>query len=629
MVGYTAMMQTDEQLAAKKKEKHKKVLENSINNFKGKILQYYGDGSVSIFNSTIDGVNCAIEAQKEFIREPKVDVRIGIHTGDIVLEEEGIYGDGVNIASRIESIAVPGSIFISEKVYDDIKNQKNIETHEIGFFELKNVKQPIRIFAISNPGFPVPSRNELKGKLNQPTNRLAVLPFENLSTDTENEYFSDGITEELMNALTKVDGLLVTSRTSCFAFKKKHEDIREIGIKLNVDKILEGSVRKAGNRVRITAQLINSSDGYHLWSETYDRDLTDIFEVQDEIARIIVNRLRESINEKPKEEQFVKQTTENLEAYSLYLKGIYFRNKNTPGDVRKSIQYFEESIKLDPHFAPAYIYFASCYAQLGGMGQMNPHQAFEIVHQYADKGIELNNTLAEGYTIKGAAYLFYDWNWDEAYHYLTKALQLNAGSAVTLFMMAFYYTIIGKINEAIDVLEKAVKSDPLSVSIIDHLGKAYFNTRRYDDALRQANKLLELDPQSREGLELKGFCLAMNGDWNAAIEIFEEVHQLTNHPLKGLTPLAFAYAKTGQTEKAIDCINKIEQRQIEDQGSVVDIDMALVWWTIGNKDKAFQHLFQALDKRMAMTVSVFYSPLFEGIALDPRSAEIKKRMNLE
>ncbi len=431
-----------------------------------------------------------------------------------------------------------------------------------------------------------------------------------------------------MNALTKVDGLLVTSRTSCFAFKKKHEDVREIGIKLNVDKILEGSVRKAGNRVRITAQLINSSDGYHLWSETYDRDLTDIFEVQDEIARIIVNRLRESINEKPKEEQFVKQATENLEAYSLYLKGIYFRNKNTPGDVRKAIQYFEESIKLDSYFAPAYIYLASCYAQLGGMGQMNPQQAFKIVHQYADKAIELNNTLAEAFTIKGTAYLFYDWNWDKAYQYLTKALQLNAGSAVALFMMAYYYIITGKINEAIEVLEKAVKYDPLSVAIIAHLGRGYFAARRYDNAIRQANKILELDPQAREGLELKGFCLAMNGDWNAAIEIFREVHRLTNHPLKGLTPLTFAYAKTEQTEKALECVNKLEQRQIEDPGSVVDFDMALVWWAIGDKDKVFKHLFHALDKRMAMAVSVFYSPLYEGIAQDPRSAEIKKRMNL-
>jgi TolB-like protein/class 3 adenylate cyclase len=273
MVGYTALMQTNEIVATTKRERHKMVLDSTINKFKGKILQYYGDGTLSIFNSAADGVNCAIEIQTKLKEEPRVDLRIGIHTGDIVLDDEGIYGDGVNIASRIESLSVAGGVFISEKVYDDIKNQENISTREIGSFELKNVKQPIRVFAISNPGFPVPSRSEVKGKLVQPTNRLAVLPFENFSPDPENEYFSDGITEELINAFSKIDGLLVTSRTSSFAFKKKHEDAREIGSKLNVDKILEGSVRKAGNRVRITAQLISSADGYHLWSETFDRDL--------------------------------------------------------------------------------------------------------------------------------------------------------------------------------------------------------------------------------------------------------------------------------------------------------------------------------------------------------------------
>lgn len=166
MVGYTALMQSNEELATEKRERHKNVLENSISNHKGKILQYYGDGTLSIFNSAIEGVNCAIEIQKKLTQEPKVDLRIGIHTGDILLEEEGIYGDGVNIASRIESLSVSGGVFISEKVYDDIKNQGDIKTHEVGSFELKNVKQPICVFAIANPGFPVPSRNELKGKLN-------------------------------------------------------------------------------------------------------------------------------------------------------------------------------------------------------------------------------------------------------------------------------------------------------------------------------------------------------------------------------------------------------------------------------------------------------------------------------
>ena len=627
MVGYTALMETNEELATKKRERHKKVLETAINKFRGKILQYYGDGTLSIFNSAIEGVNCAIEIQKELTHEPRVDLRIGIHTGDVALEDEGIYGDGVNIASRIESLSVSGGVFISEKVYDDIKNQNGIETHEIGSFELKNVKQPIRIFAISNPGFPVPSRNELKGKLNQSTNRLAVLPFENLSTDPENEYFSDGITEELINAFSKVDGLLVTSRTSCFAFKKTHEDVREIGNKLNVDKILEGSVRKAGNRVRITAQLISSADGYHLWSETFDRDLNDIFAVQDEIARIIANKLRESMAEEPKEEQFVKQTTKNTEAYSLFLKGVYFQNKITPAHVRKAIPYFEEVIKLDPYFAPAVGHLAGCYAQLGGMGQMNPQKAFEAAHTYADKAIELDNTLAEAYAIKGAAYMLCDWKWMEAYEYLSKALKLNSGSSIASLMMSIYYQIHGKLNEAIEVLERAIQYDPLSPMVNAALAEKYLYARRYDDAIRQAEKILELDPQMRNALETKGFCLGLQGEWDKAIKIFEEIHRLTNHPLKGLTPLAYAYAKTGQLEKVKECIEKTERRLAEEPESVAEADLATIWLAIGDKDKAFHYLSDAVDKRMLVCYAL-YSPLFEEVEKDPRTAELKKRMNL-
>src|SRR5450432_167090 len=244
MSGYTALMQQNEQLAKDKRRRLKEVLETSVSGYNGKILQYYGDGALSIFNSAIDGVNCAVEIQQTLQQEPKVDLRMGIHTGDIIIEDEAIYGDGVNIASRIESLAVPGGIFISEKVLDEIKNQGDISTREMGYFELKNVKQPVRVFAIANNGISVPSRDEIKGKTSKPANRLAVLPFVNMSADPENEYFSDGITKELLNALTRVEGLQVTSRTSAFAFKGKHDDIRDIAIRLNVDKVLEGSVRK-------------------------------------------------------------------------------------------------------------------------------------------------------------------------------------------------------------------------------------------------------------------------------------------------------------------------------------------------------------------------------------------------
>src|SRR5687768_16545757 len=400
MTGYTALMQENEHLARSKRRRLKEVLESTIGRYHGKILQYYGDGSLSIFNSAIDSVGCAIDIQQQLQQEPKVALRMGIHTGDIIIEEDAIYGDGVNLASRIESLAVPGGIFISEKVHDEIKNQSAFSSREMGYFELKNVKLPVRVFAITNNGIAVPGRDELRGKTKQTNNRLAVLPFVNMSADQENEYFSDGITEELLNALTRVDGLQITSRTSVFAFKGKHADVRDIGIQLNVDKILEGSVRKSGNRVRITAQLINAADGYHIWSETYDRNLTDIFEVQDEISGIIANKLRENLLPAQQEEKLVKTQVKNIDAYTSYLKGLHHWNKMTPADCRKAIDCYEKCITIEPGYAQAYAMCAAAYSYLGAKGQMQGSKAFEIVERYAEKALELDDTIAESHIAK-------------------------------------------------------------------------------------------------------------------------------------------------------------------------------------------------------------------------------------
>ena len=277
MVGYTAMMQENEKRAKILRSKHREVLEKLVLEHRGQILQYYGDGTLSIFGSVIEAALCAAKIQQELQNEPKVPLRIGLHAGDVVYDDEGVYGDGVNIASRIENLAVPGSVLISDKINDELKNHQEISTVFLGRYNLKNVKAPVKLYAISSDGLVVPSAREIEGKTANSENSIAVLPFLNLSADKDNEYFSDGITEELLNALAKVDALLVTSRTSSFAFKGKNIDIREIGRQLGVKTLLEGSVRKYGNRVRVTAQLINANDGYHKWSETYDRNLEDIF----------------------------------------------------------------------------------------------------------------------------------------------------------------------------------------------------------------------------------------------------------------------------------------------------------------------------------------------------------------
>ena len=626
MTGYTALMQENELLAKSKRIRVKEVFDVTIEKYHGKILQYYGDGSLSIFKSAIDAVSCSVEIQHQLLQNPKVDLRIGIHIGDVTVEDESIYGDGVNLASRIESLAISGSVLISEKVYDEIKNQEYIQASEMGFFELKNVKQPVRVFAVANPGIVVPTRGELTGKTKQPSNRLAVLPFVNMSADPENEYFSDGITEELLNALTKVEGLQVTSRTSVFAFKGKNDDIRDIGVKLNVDKILEGSVRKAGNRVRITAQLINAADGYHIWSENFDRNLTDIFEVQDEISGIICNKLRENFS--PEKQPLVKAPTRNMEAYTFYLKALHFWNKVTPADTRKAIECFEKAIALEPGYAQAYAMAAGAYSSLGATGQMIPSKAFEFVRRYADKAVELDDTIAEGHIARASIYLFYEWKWKESFDALQKAIKLNPNVTAAYQLLAFYYIIMGQKEQAIKTMEDAVRIDPLSPIMIQFLGNAYVFAERYDDAIRQADILLEMNPEMRISIELKAWATGMGGNWEKALTLFQEVHRLTNHPLKGLMGVGYSYAMLGMREQAVECIRKIEQRHREDPNSVVDADLVGIYFALGDLEKVFYHISQCVEKRTAPVNYFLEYPAFRGLEKDPRYAQLKSQMSI-
>ncbi|HTE29841.1 MAG TPA: tetratricopeptide repeat protein [Chryseolinea sp.] len=622
MTGYTAMMQENETRARDSRRKLKSVLDESILKFRGKTLQYYGDGSLSIFNSAIDAVNSALNMQHLLLEAPKVDVRMGIHIGDLIIEEEAIYGDGVNIASRIESLAAPGSILVSDKVFDEIKNQEAIKSVELGYFELKNVKQPIRVHAISNFGVVVPSRESMKGKTSSPSNRLAVLPFVNMSADPENEYFSDGITEELLNSLTKVDGLQVTSRTSVFAFKGKNDDIRDIAIQLNVDKILEGSVRKSGNRVRITAQLINAADGYHIWSENYDRDLTDIFDVQDEISGIIANRLRENlIGAKPQ----AKFSVKNIKAYTSYLKGLHYRNKLTPADARTAIKFFEDAIATDPHYALAYAMIAEAYSYLGSTGQMSPHKAFDLVNENADKALQLDDSIAEGYVAKASRLLYYEWKWKEAFDALKTAMELNPGSIPVYKMLGYYYITMGQKQDAVSILEEAVQIDPLSAALNQGLGNTYIFVERYDDAIAQAEKVLELEPGMRIGIELKAWGTGLKGDWKEALELFLEVHRLTNHPLKGLMGVGFALGKLGRKEEALECIQKVEERQRQEPDVVLDGDLVGMYFAIGDFDKVFYHLERCVERRAAPINFFLEYPVFKELKSDPRFLDLKRK----
>ncbi|HYC29215.1 MAG TPA: tetratricopeptide repeat protein, partial [Chitinophagaceae bacterium] len=397
-------------------------------------------------------------------------------------------------------------------------------------------------------------------------------------------------------------------------------------IQLNVDKVLEGSVRKSGNRVRITAQLINAADGYHIWSENYDRNLTDIFEVQDEISGIIADKLRHGMTTTAPREHLVKTPTQNLSAYTSFLKGLHFWNRMTPADTWKAIECWEKALETEPSYANAYAMIAGAYGYLGSTGQMEPEKAFRFVNKFATKALGLDDQLSEGYTAKASYHLFYEWNWKPGYEALEKAIALNPGAIEAYELLSFYYVLSGRKEEAVTIMEKAEEMDPLSPIVIQQLAISYIFNERYDDAIRQVEKLLEMHPQMRSALETKAWCIAMKGDWNTARQLFEELHRLTNHPLKGLMGLGFTYGKLGEKEKALECISKMEQRQLQEPEAVIDADLAAVWFALGDLDKTFYYINRCIDRRMAPAIYFLEFPAYAGIKNDPRYKEISDRI---
>ncbi|HWN88874.1 MAG TPA: adenylate/guanylate cyclase domain-containing protein [Chitinophagaceae bacterium] len=632
MTGFTAMMQEDEAKAKILRNRQQQTLENLIPAHNGTIVQFFGDGTLSIFDSAIDAVKSAIEIQKELQKEPKVKLRIGIHSGDVVYDTNGLYGDCVNLASRIESISVPGAVLISDKVFDEVKNQSEIKTIPLGKVNLKNVKRPVEVHAIANEGLVIPTTVQIGIKTGSDKS-IAVLPFVNMSADPENEYFSDGISEEILNSLTHVEGIRVTARTSSFSFKGKNEDIREIGNKLGVSNILEGTVRRAGKKIRINVQLISAVDGYHIWSEAYDSELEDIFEVQDEIATKIVTRLKENFAISDKKESIVKTPTENIEAYNLYLKGRYYWNKSNPEDILRAIKTFEEAIKLDPNFALPYCALSYCYSFMGSSGLMPPTEAYPKAKDCTLKAIELDPNHAESHLSLATIKFYHNWDFEGAEASLNKAQDLGLNSSLFNQVHGWFLIAKGDFEKAIEKIQQALALDPLSLPLMSTLGDAYSFAGRFEEGLAQYNKIIELEPNFRRGFEGRGMIYLAMGENEKAVKDFEQYHKLVGHPLKGLSSLGHAYAAAGQTDKALEIVEKLKLREQNEPGVLLHMDYAFLYSGMKQFDLAFDYLNKTYDQRMGIAclgmIFCIRYPMLNELKSDPRFKELTQKMGLE
>ena len=378
---------------------------------------------------------------------------------------------------------------------------------------------------------------------------VAVLPFVNMSSDPENEYFSDGITEEIINALTRIDGLQVTARTSSFTFKGQNKDVREIGGLLGVQTVLEGSVRKAGNQVRITAQLINVTDGYHLWSETFDRQLEDIFAIQDEISLNIAEYMREHMGHFFIDAPQVAIPTQNMEAYQLYLKGRFYNNQWTNEAFQRAIGIYEEALGLDPHFALAYAGLADLYSAMGALALMPMDQAAQKAQAYINIALEKNANLPEC-IIARANYLFwYKWDFKGAHMWLQRALDISPGNSEARGFLGLYKAISGEVQEGAELIHIALKQDPYSLQLHYAMCAIHQIQNDLEGVLRETEEVLRLNPEFWQAKMLQGWVAYRQGEYEKALQGFEILKANPTANIGRVGWKALCYQKMGKTRK--------------------------------------------------------------------------------
>jgi len=455
---------------------------------------------------------------------------------------------------------------------------------------------------------------------------IAVLPFVNMSADPEQEYFCDGLAEELINALTQIKDLHVVARTSAFSFKGEKLDVRDIGKKLNVATVLEGSVRKAGNRLRITGQLVNVADGYHLWSERFDREMDDVFAIQDEITLAIVEKLKPKLLKEEKA-KVAKRQTVDLEAYNLYLKGRWFSGKMNVEDIEKAIDYFWQAIRKDPNFALAYAELALAYIGLAWWGSP-PREAYSKGKEAALKALEINDTVAEAHSALALAKLYLDLDWQESEKENQLAIEKNPGSAGAHFSYAWFLSMVGKHDEAITEVQQALELDPLNLLVNINVGTVFTSARQYDKAIEAFQRTIELDPMYSHAHDYLAFIYVQKSMPDEAMIEFEKQRKISRgwDPLgEGLTGLA--YAVTGETEKAREILDEL----IEQSGHryVSQTMIAAMHLYLNETDKGFEWLEKAYEARDPWLFGLKVNPVFDIIRDDPRYHAMLKKIGLD
>jgi adenylate cyclase len=533
VVGYSRLMGADEAGTLAALKRHRETIFNpAVAAHNGRIVKLIGDGTIVEFGSVVDAVSCALSVQRSgaasrdaTARQPTIVLRIGINLGDVIIENDDLYGDGVNIAARLEPLAEPGGICVSSIVHESVGNRIDVRFLDGGDITVKNIDRPIRVWKW-HPGktdFATNRSNAANSTPKVETPSIAVLPFTNMSGDPEQEYFSDGISEDIITDLSKIAGLMVIARNSSFSYKGRSVDVRAVGRDLGVRSVLEGSIRRAGNRVRITAQLIDAATGAHLWAERYDRDLTDIFEVQDEVVERIVGALAVTLTQ-GEQQRLRRHGTRNVEAYECWLRARALLTRGTRESIIQARAMYRQAIELDLNFAAPHagLAFAAIANYASGWAP-DSAQALIEAERWARRALELNNQEPVSHMALGNVLL---WRRDHggalAEFGRMIALDPNFAQGHTATGLALMYA--GEPAQALEPFAKAMRLDPHYPDIVLHfLAQANFSLEKYEIAAQQLLDRIARNPGTDASRMLLASCYGHLGRVEDARAVWTEL----------------------------------------------------------------------------------------------------------
>ncbi len=623
MVGFTASAQDDESGALKLLREQETLVRALLTQFHGREIKSTGDGFLVEFDSALQGVQCGLEillrleARNSEKTAPPIRLRVGLHLGDV--EERGgdIFGDAVNIASRIERLAPPGGLCITGPVFDQVRNKLPNRFDKMAPTVLAGVRLPVSVYRVSLTGEP-----HSPAPVSATENRLAVLPLANISPDPKDEYFADGLTEELISALSKIRELRVIARSSVMQYKAGTKSIAQIGSELGVSSVLEGSVRKSGNRLRITLQLIDATTQEHSWADTYDRELDDVFAIQTDVAERTAGALRLEILGAERS-SIHKKPTSNLEAYELYLKGIHAAHQSALEGIAPGIKFFEEAIRKDPAFSLAYSQLANTYLVLAG-DTIEHREACPLARTLTSKALELDPNSSEAHTARGNLALQCDLAWEVAEAEFKQAIALNPSNANAHFWYAMLLRVLQRFDEALEELTTTVELDPLwglpklwRTGVLEESGDLA-------GAIASAEEARDREPQNPVTHIDLGYVYARAGRISEA----RKEAELASGDLGDLneTTRAILWAAVGQPEEALRLVS-----QREDEAKiryVKPVSMALLYAALGDRENALKWLERDCQSPYSGFWLDYQRPVFDSIRQEPGFRSALERLNL-